>query len=122
MGATSLSEGVTVFGPALTACCSGSEPMRTWLHERLLGGPQTKDSLRRRRRYVPKAQEAARTFSVRLSSLKRYVNKAQRGEPLAPMKKKPGSLAKLDEKARKLLEDDLHERPFVTPFGSAAST
>ena len=48
-----------------------------------------------------------------LSSLKRYVNKAERGEPLAP-KKKPGSLPKLDEKARKLLEDDLHERPFVT--------
>jgi transposase len=61
---------------------------------------------------MAKAQ-AARTFSVSLSSVKRYVNKAQRGEPLAP-KKRPGSLPKLDEKARKLLEDDLHERPFVT--------
>jgi len=60
---------------------------------------------------MSKAQ-AARTFSVSLSSVKRYVNKAERGEPLAP-KKKPGSLPKLDEKARKLLEDDLHERPFV---------
>ena len=57
--------------------------------------------------------EAARTFSVSLSSVKRYVNKANRGESLAP-KKRPGSLPKLDEKARKLLEDDLHERPFVT--------
>jgi transposase len=61
---------------------------------------------------MPKAQ-AARTFSVSLSSVKRYVDKAERGEPLAP-KKRPGSLPKLDEKARKLLEDDLHERPFVT--------
>src|SRR5215213_1343953 len=41
-----------LFGQFLTAYCSGSEPMRTWLHERLLGGPQTKDSLRRSRRYV----------------------------------------------------------------------
>ena len=61
---------------------------------------------------MSKAQ-AARTFSVSLSSVKRYVNKAERGEPLAP-KKRPGSLPKLDEKARKLLEDDLRERPFVT--------
>jgi transposase len=61
---------------------------------------------------MSKAQ-AARTFSVSLSSVKRYVNKAEQGEPLAP-KKRPGSLPKLDEKARKLLEDDLHERPFVT--------
>jgi transposase len=64
---------------------------------------------------MPKAQ-AARTFSVSLSSVKRYVNKAERGEPLAP-KKRPGSLPKLDEKARKMLEDDLHERPFVTLRG-----
>jgi transposase len=56
---------------------------------------------------------AARTFSVSLSSVKRYVNKAQRGESLAP-KKRPGSTPKLDEKARKLLEDDLQERPYLT--------
>ncbi len=61
---------------------------------------------------MSKAQ-AARTFSVSLSSVKRYVNKAQRGESLAP-KKRPGSLPKLDEKARKLLEDDLRERPYLT--------
>jgi transposase len=57
--------------------------------------------------------QAARTFSVSLSSLKRYVNKAQRGEPLAP-KKRPGSAPKLDQKAMKLLEDDLKERPLAT--------
>lgn len=60
---------------------------------------------------MSKAQ-AARTFSVSLSSVKRYVGKAQRGESLAP-KKRPGSTPKLDEKARKLLEDDLEVRPFV---------
>jgi transposase len=37
---------------------------------------------------MSKAQ-AARTFSVSLSSVKRYVNKAERGESLAP-KKSPG--------------------------------
>jgi transposase len=34
---------------------------------------------------MSKAQ-AARTFSVSLSSVKRYVNKAERGESLAPKK------------------------------------
>ncbi len=61
---------------------------------------------------MSKAQ-AARTFSISLSSVKRYVSKAQRGESLAP-KKRPGSAPKLDEKARKLLEEDLEERPFVS--------
>lgn len=61
---------------------------------------------------MSKAQ-AARTFSVSLSSVKRYVEKAGRGESLAP-KKRPGSPPKLDEKARKLLEDDLKERPYLT--------
>lgn len=56
---------------------------------------------------------AAHAFSVSLSSVKRYVNKAERGESLAP-KKRPGSAPKLDEKARKLLEDDLRERPYLT--------
>jgi transposase len=56
---------------------------------------------------------AARTFRVSLSSVKRYVNKAERGESLAP-KKRPGSAPKLDEKAMKLLAHDLEERPFAT--------
>jgi transposase len=51
---------------------------------------------------------------VSLSSVKRYVNKADRGESLVP-KKSPGSAPKLDEKASKLLEDDLQERhPYLT--------
>ena len=57
--------------------------------------------------------QAARTFGVSLSSVKRYVKKADRGESLAP-KKSPGSAPKLDEKATKLLEADLKQRPFAT--------
>jgi transposase len=50
---------------------------------------------------------------VSLSSVKRYVNKAKRGESLAP-KKSPGSTPKLDQKAMKLLEEDIKERPYLT--------
>jgi transposase len=63
-------------------------------------------------RGMPKAQ-AARSFDVSLSSVKRYVKKADHGESLAP-KKSPGSAPKLDEKATKLLEEDLKQRPFAT--------
>jgi transposase len=72
-----------------------------------------------RRRIVSAVEEgmskaqAARTFSVSLSSVKRYVNKADRGESLAP-KKRPGSKPKLDEKATRLLAADLEERPYLT--------
>ena len=63
---------------------------------------------------MSKAQ-AARTFGVSLSSVKRYVDKARRGESLAP-KKSPGSPPKLDDKATKLfLEEDLNkEHPYAT--------
>jgi transposase len=63
-------------------------------------------------RGMPKA-EAARTFGVGISTVKRYATKAQRGESLEPAKA-PGKRPKIDEKVRKLLEEDLHERPFVT--------
>jgi transposase len=52
---------------------------------------------------MSKAQ-AARTFRVSLSSVKRYAKKAERGESLAP-KKRPGSPPKLDAKAMKLWEE-----------------
>ena len=61
---------------------------------------------------MSKAQ-AARTFAVSLSSVKRYVDKVERGESLAP-KKSPGSAPKLDEMARSLLAADLEERPYLT--------
>jgi transposase len=87
--------------------------MRTWVHdERLLRRPKTQDRLRRGRRDA-QGQKAARTFSVSLSSVKRYVNKAHHGGSLAPGKS-PGSAPKLDEKALKLLQADLRERPFAT--------
>jgi transposase len=57
--------------------------------------------------------EAARTFTVSLSSVKRYAKLAEEGRPLAP-KKRSGSKPKLDERASKLLEEDVKERPFVT--------
>ena len=57
--------------------------------------------------------QAARTFSVSLSSIKRYAKLAQKGRSLAP-KKRPGSKPKIDERAGKLLAADLEERPFLT--------
>jgi len=57
--------------------------------------------------------EAARTFSVSLSSVKRYAKLAEEGRSLAP-KKRPGSKPKLDERSGKLLEEDLQQRPFAT--------
>ncbi len=57
--------------------------------------------------------QAARTFSVSLSSVKRYAKKAQEGRSLAP-RKRPGSKPKLDERSSKLLEADLKEHPFLT--------
>lgn len=57
--------------------------------------------------------EAARTFDVSPSSLKRYLRKFRQGRSLSPGKA-PGRRPKIDERARKLLEVDLKERPFVT--------
>ena len=71
-------------------------------------------------RGMPKAQ-AARTFSVSLSSVKRYAQKAARGEPLAP-KKSPGAVPKLDEKAAKLLWPKISGSDPSPPSRSAAST
>lgn len=57
--------------------------------------------------------EAARTFGVSRSSVKRYAAARQEGRPLAP-RKHPGSKPKLDERARKLLEADVEDRPALT--------
>jgi transposase len=63
-------------------------------------------------RGMPKS-EAARTFGVSRSSVKRYAAARREGKPLTP-KKHPGSKPKLDDGARKLLEADLDERPALT--------
>lgn len=62
-------------------------------------------------RGMPKA-EAARTFGVGISTVKRYASKAQRGEPLEAGKA-PGKRPKIDERERKLLEEDLRECSFA---------
>ena len=63
-------------------------------------------------RGMPKAQ-AARTFGVGISTVKRYATKVRRGESLEPGKA-PGKRPKIDERVGKLLEEDLKERPFAT--------
>ena len=56
-------------------------------------------------RGMPKT-EAACAFGVGISTLKRYMSKAQRGESLEPGKA-PGRAPKIGERERKLLEEDL---------------
>ena len=63
-------------------------------------------------RGMPKS-EAAKTFGVSRSSVKRFAAGRREGKPLTP-KKHPGSKPKLDERARKLLEADVDERPALT--------
>ena len=63
-------------------------------------------------RGMSKAQ-AARTFGVGATSVKRYVKLAEEGKSLTAGKA-PGKQAKLDQSAMKLLEEDLHSRPAVT--------
>ena len=61
---------------------------------------------------MSKAQ-AARTFGVGATSVKRYVTLAEQGKSLSPGKA-PGKKSKLDESGMKLLEEDLRSRPAVT--------
>lgn len=61
---------------------------------------------------MSKAQ-AARTFGVGATSVKRYVKLSEEGKPLTPGKA-PGSKGKLDGSGVKLLKEDLHTRPDVT--------
>jgi transposase len=63
-------------------------------------------------RGMSKAQ-AARTFDVSLSSVKRYSRIACQGESLQP-RKSPGRPRKADEKAQVLLEENVKERPAAT--------
>ena len=64
------------------------------------------------RRGITKS-EAARTFGVSRSSVKRYAKLVEEGRPLAP-KKRPGSKPKMDERARRLLEADMERHPAAT--------
>ena len=67
--------------------------------------------------------QADRTFCVRVSSVKRTTSQQGRARRIARApKKRPGSTPKLGEKARRLLASDLEERPYPSPFRSAATT
>jgi transposase len=57
--------------------------------------------------------ETARLFEVSLSSVKRYIGMASSGESLAP-KKRPGRAPKTDERTKRLLNEDMKERPTAT--------
>ena len=56
---------------------------------------------------------AARVFGVSLSSVKRYVRIVNRGASLEP-RKGGGRPPKINEMTRKLLEEDVKERPAAT--------
>lgn len=64
------------------------------------------------KRGMPKAQ-AARSFGVGISTVKRYATKQKKGESLQPGKA-PGKAPKIDGGVKRLLEEDLKERPFIT--------
>jgi transposase len=57
--------------------------------------------------------EAARLFSISLSSVKRYTRLADRGESLTP-RKGGGRPPIADDATRKLLEEDIRTRPTAT--------
>ena len=57
--------------------------------------------------------EAARLFGISLSSVKRYTRLADRGEPLTP-RKGGGRPPIADDATRKLLEEDVGNRPSAT--------
>jgi transposase len=57
--------------------------------------------------------QAAKTFGVSRSSVKRYVGSVRESKPLTP-KRHAGSKPKLDERARRLLEADVEHRPAVS--------
>ena len=65
--------------------------------------------------------EVARTFGVGISSVKRYAKTAREGGSLRP-KSSPGRPPKADERARRLLEADLQERPGLPLSPRGAST
>ena len=60
-----------------------------------------------------KKSEAAYTFGLSLSSVKRYVGAACEGCSLRP-KRRLGMRPKIDNNGRRLLEADLQERPAAT--------
>ena len=63
--------------------------------------------------------ETARRFSVDRATVKRYCKQLDERGTLQP-RKAPGKRPKLEEKARKLLLEDLQQRPWATHSQRAA--
>src|SRR5215207_584028 len=85
--------------------------MRSWIDESLLRRPPQEDSRRYRTRNV---QSPGRPlFDVSLSSVKRYSRIVRQGDSYTP-KKGTGRPPKIHETAKKLLEEDIKERPAAT--------
>ncbi len=61
---------------------------------------------------VPKS-ETARRFGVDRATVKRYCKQLDERGTLEP-RKAPGKTPKLDEKARRILVEDLEQRPWAT--------
>jgi transposase len=57
--------------------------------------------------------QAARTFGVCATSIKRYAKLVEQGKPLSPGKA-PCKKGKLHESGKKLVEQDLHAHPALT--------
>ena len=66
---------------------------------------------------IPKA-ETARRFGVDRATVKRYCKRLDERGTLQP-RKAPGKKPKLDQKAMKLLLEDLEQRPWATHFQRA---
>src|ERR687892_476771 len=80
-------------------------------HESVLDGPQGED-----RRVGEEGHPKERNcppFGVHRATAKRYCKQLDERGTLEP-RKAPGKVPKLDEKARKLLAEDLEERPWAT--------
>ena len=86
--------------------------MAIWSDESVLQRPPSKDRERSQARYAQgPGCPYLRDRDLDCQALRRP--KAQRGESLQPGKA-PGKHPKMDEQVRKLLEEDLKVRPFVT--------
>ncbi len=72
------------------------------------------------RRGMSKAQ-AARTFGVGISTVKRYATKAQKGEPLEPAKA-PGKRPKMGMSGSGSSSKRILKSARSSPLGSAATT
>jgi transposase len=84
----------------------------SWDDGRLFGRSQKEDSRGRGGAAHEPERGRSRFRGVSLSSVKRYVKALREGRSLSPGKA-PGKQPTLDEKARKLMEADVEERPFA---------